>query len=249
MNTCWRVGSIPLRIALLTTLATSPAVAQADSARVVLIGTVRDTSGAPLERTRLTARGLLTLSDSLGRFILRDMPAGPATLAVRRLGFEPLDMAIEIRGGATQSVAVVMTALPQDLPGMTTSALLDVRLSDFYRHRQSGIGFFITRQEIEDRQADRISDILRRVPGTRLGSDRTGRAALRIKRSGGGRDCPPDIWVDGVRATGMSVDDVPLTDVEALEMYRGPAGLPPEMNNRFGNPACGALVIWTRLPG
>ena len=68
-------------------------------------------------------------------------------------------------------------------------------------------------------------------------------------RSGGGRDCPPDIWVDGVRATGMSVDDVPLTDVEALEMYRGPAGLPPEMNNRFGNPACGALVIWTRLPG
>jgi hypothetical protein len=45
------------------------------------------------------------------------------------------------------------------------------------------------------------------------------------------------------------VDDIGIHDVEALELYRGPAGLPPEFNDRLGRPNCGAIVIWTRLPG
>ena len=216
-----------------------------------LVGTVRDTTGVPIPQTRLTASGLLTVSDSAGRFSLGPLESGATTLLVRRLGFEPLDIGLTLAVGATQSLNVVMTVLPQDLPGMTTSAqtYADVRLRDFYRHRQSGIGYFLDRREIEAKNAQRISDILRRVPGTRMMPDRGGRTTMRMGRSMGGRDCPPDVWVDGVRAAGMQVDDVPLGDVEALELYRGPAGLPPEMNSRFGNPGCGALIIWTRLPG
>lgn len=183
--------------------------------------------------------------------MLAGLPGGAVTLMVRRLGFEPLDISVNVADGATQSLNVVLTMLAQDLPGMTTRAqtFADVRLRDFYRHRQSGIGYFFDRQEIENKKVQRISDLLRRLPGTRMMSDRTGRATMRMNRSMGGRDCPPDVWVDGVRATGMQVDDVPLGDVEALELYRGPAGLPPEMNSRLGNPGCGALIIWTRLPG
>ena len=44
----------------------------------------------------------------------------------------------------------------------------------------------------------------------RLTPDRMGgRSTLRSSRSGG-RDCPPDIWIDGVRAPGLNIDDVPL---------------------------------------
>ena len=46
----------------------------------------------------------------------------------------------------------------------------------------------------------------------------------------------------------MSIDDVGVHDVEAVEVYRGPSGLPPEFNDRFGHPACGSIVIWTRVP-
>jgi hypothetical protein len=45
------------------------------------------------------------------------------------------------------------------------------------------------------------------------------------------------------------VDDVPMIDVEAIEIYKGPSALPPELNTRLGNPGCGAVVIWTRVPG
>lgn len=250
MTKRWWVGVF----APVALMATAGAVAIAQGSivsRSTLVGTVRDTNGVPVPLTRLSTGILLTVSDSGGRFTLAGLPGGATTLSVRRLGFEPLDIAVDVPLGATQSLNVVLTVLPQDLPGMTTSAqtFADVRLRDFYRHRQSGIGYFFDRHEIEEKRVQRISDLLRRLPGTRIGNDRSGRTTMRMGRSSGGRDCPPDVWVDGVRATGMQVDDVPLGDVEALELYRGPAGLPPEMNSRLGNPACGALIIWTRLPG
>ena len=248
MKKTWRTVLFGGPLLLLVASAMS---AMAQASRATLVGTVRDTSGVPVPLTRLTSGGLLTLSDSVGRFKLAGLPGGATTLLVRRLGFEPIDISVEVVGGTTQSLNVVMTVLAQDLPGMTTQAqtFADVRLKDFYRHRQSGIGYFFDRQEIESKHLQRISDLLRRLPGTRMLQDRTGRPTMRMGRSMGGRDCPPDVWVDGVRASGMQVDDVPLGDVEALELYRGPAGLPPEMNSRLGNPSCGALIIWTRLPG
>jgi len=253
MTTSWRISwSLLLGVASVT----GAGLARAQSpipvrAAATLVGTVRDTTGVPIPLTRLTSSGFLTIADSLGRFTLVNLPAGAATLVVRRLGFEPIDISVQLREGVTQSLDVVLTALPVDLPGLTTNALslATVRLRDFYRHRQGGIGYFFDRNEIEEKHAQRISDVLRRVPGTRMTPERGGRQSMRMGRSSGGRDCPPDVWVDGVRAQGMGVDDVPLGDVEALELYRGPAGLPPEVNSRLGNPACGALIIWTRLPG
>lgn len=245
-----RTGSL-WRPLLLSIVFASNGLGQASRPRATLIGIVRDTAGVPVANTRLTTTGLMTLSDSAGRFSIGGLPSGNTAVFVRRLGFEPLDLSVRLLEGRTDSIDVVLTVLAQDLPGMTTTArtIADVRLADFYRHKQTGIGTFLDRMEIERRHAQRISDILRRIPGARVVSDRGGRSGVRMRGSGGGRDCPPDVWIDGVRAAGMSPDDIPLGDVEALEVYRGPAGVPPEMNTRLGNPACGAIVIWTRLPG
>jgi hypothetical protein len=87
------------------------------------------------------------------------------------------------------------------------------------------------------------------MPGVRIVTDRAGRAMLRMGRSSMGRDCPPEFWIDGIRAQFLGVDDVPVSDIEALEVYRGPSGLPPEFNSRFTNSQCGAVIIWTRVPG
>lgn len=228
----------------------APAAAAAQATLASLVGTVKDTAGVPISKARLEVGSTMALSDSTGRFMLPGLPSGSSKLLVRRLGFEPLDVTLDLVAGVTQSLEVVLTFLPQDLPGLTTTAssVADARMQDFYRHRKSGMGYFLDRKEIEEKHVARISDLLRRLPGTRVGSDRSGRQMLRMARNGI-RDCPPDMWVDGVRATGMQVDDLPLSDVEALELYRGPAGMPPELNTRLGNPACGALVIWTRVPG
>jgi hypothetical protein len=245
-------GCIGLFWTLLFLLATLPSSGLAQSTRAGLFGTVRDTGGTPVSMARLSTSGVLSISDSTGRFALADLSPGKVKLVVRRLGFEPLDIAVQLVAGRNDSLNVVLTLLPQDLPGVTTraDAMAEIQLASFYRHRHAGIGHFLDRKEIEAKRVQRLSDILRRIPGMRLTPDRMGgRSTLRSSRSGGGRDCPPDIWIDGVRAPGLNIDDVPLGDVEALEVYGGPAGLPPEMNSRLGNPACGVVVIWTRLPG
>lgn len=150
--------------------------------------------------------------------------------------------------GRTDSIRLVLSALPRQLEGVTADARLKPRLADFYRHRQNGQGTYFDRQQIEQKRVQRLSDLLRRVSGVRLAPDRTGRLLVRM-RSSGLRDCPPDFWIDGVRAPFLNVDDIPLSDIEALEVYRGSATLPPELIARLGNPACGAIVIWTRVPG
>jgi hypothetical protein len=230
--------------------ALGPAVALSQSGPS-LAGTVRDTTGAPIPMAQLLTSGIRVTSDSGGRFAFGVLPTGAATLMVRRIGFEPREMAIDLVGGRTDSLFIVLTMLPRELPEITTEtdALARIRLSHFYRHKQSGQGYFFDRKQIDERKVVRMSDLLRRLPGIRVGTDRNGRQIMRMGRSAGGRDCPPDFWVDGVRAAFMNVDDVPLIDVEALEVYKGPSGLPPELNTRLGNPGCGAIVIWTRVPG
>lgn len=236
----------PLAIAV--ALASS-ASAQATPAR--LIGSIRDTNGIPVPLAQVTVSGLRTVSDSGGRFILPGLPYGSVAVNVRRLGYEPRDTSVELAIGRVDSLFVVLAILPRELAGVLTEAdALDrARLAEFYRHKQGGGGTYIDRAQLEQSRVTRTSDLLRRLPGIKMGTDRAGRSVMRMGRAIGGRDCPPDFWIDGVRAAFMNVDDIPVHDIEALELYRGPSGLPPEYNSRFGNPGCGAVIIWTRLPG
>jgi hypothetical protein len=215
-----------------------------------LVGNVRDSLGGPVPLAQLSVSGVRSLSDSAGRFAMAGLPSGGATLQVRRLGFAPLDHQLELAGGRTDSVQLVLAMLPRELVEITSRASdrARARLTDFYRHRENGSGYYFDRREIEQRRVQRISDLLRRLPGVRVATDRTGRYVVRMTRAVSGRDCPPDFWIDGIRAPFLNVDDVPVVDVEALELYKGPSGIPPEYLGRLGSPGCGAVVIWTRVP-
>jgi hypothetical protein len=238
----WR----PLPLLLTVALAS---IARGQTGRASLSGVVRDTGRVPIPLAQVSIAGVSMATDSAGRFAFQGLTGGATRLTARRLGFEPHDRPFNLADDRADTVTIVLALLAHDLPGVTTSALGSARLFDFERHRLSGAGIYLDRQQIEARRAHYLSDVLRRIPGVRIMSDRNGRAVLRMGRTSGGRDCPPDFWIDGVRAQFFSVDDMPIADVEALEIYRGPSGLPPEYNGRLGNPSCGAVVIWTRVPG
>lgn len=243
MKWCGRIG----RQLALSLVVTSTATAQT---RTAVVGLIRDSSGAPVAQAHIASSGVRTISDSAGRFTMENLPTGRVALSVRRLGFEPADLFVQLFAGRRDSLIVVLTVLPVDLPGVITNvdAARGGRLAEFYRHRENGMGKYLDRKQLDAMRVSLTSDVLRRLPGVRLVPDRNGRYVLRMGRSGG-RNCPPDFWVDGIRAQFLNIDDLPLSDVEALEVYSGPGALPPEYNNRFGNPACGAVVIWTRVPG
>lgn len=249
----FRRGSAVLAIGALVLVIGPVFAARAQTSQSTgrLTGTVRDTSGVPVPSARVSSSGLLTLTDTTGRFVLPGLPFGSLDVHVRRLGFEPRDTSFVLVAGQPDSLMVVLAMIPRELEGVTTEAETRARrwLSEFHRRREGNVGTFLDRAQIEERHAQRLSDVMRRLPGVRISVDRAGRQQLRMGRSSGGRDCPPDFWIDGVRAAGLGVDDVPLQDVEAIEVYKGPSGIPPELNSRLGNPGCGAIVIWTRVPG
>jgi hypothetical protein len=86
------------------------------------------------------------------------------------------------------------------------------------------------------------------IPGTILSLGDNGRPTLHFSRVAR-NNCPPQYYVDGMQVTGFNIDDMPPGDVEAVELYAGSAGLPPEFNRMRSTAICGSVIIWTRIPG
>lgn len=242
LNCC---AVVILSIVSLATLGAQPVAAQGAS----LHGRVRDETGAPIGFALVTVADIRGIADSAGRFTFTNLAAGSTNVLIRRLGFSPRRVSVTLVDGRADSLDVILASFPIELAGINTEATTIGKLADFERHRVHGQGIYLDRAELEKRRTPRLSDVLRRVPGVRIVSDRSGRTLLRMGRSSSGRDCPPEFWIDGVRSQFLGVDDVPVSDIEALEIYRGPSGLPPEFNSRFSNAQCGAIIIWTRIPG
>ncbi len=248
-----------LRSALVATavvllLATTRANAQTtDIAHTgVVTGTVTDGAHQPIEQVEVSVVGgsATARTDTAGEFILAGLTPGRANLRFRRLGFEPVVLAAEIPMGDTTDVDVTLTVVAQQLKGVIVQAdaAKIVKLAEFEDRRRQGIGHFITRAQIEQRRPIRLSDMVRQVPGAVLVPGVARQSTLYFAGAPHQR-CPPQYWVDGIMITGFNIDDIDPADVEGIELYSGPAGLPPEYNRSRGNTICGLVLIWTRLPG
>lgn len=221
--------------------------------RTTVVGVVRDSSGAPVAQADVgipSLRVLVRTNDS-GVFQLRNVPQGPRSLSIRRLGYDPRELQVVALPGA-DTVRVVLRMQAAMLPGITVSEQ-DMRrriaIEDFYRRRARGPGSFITRDEIEARHASRTSDALRTLPGLEFARTRGGVTSVRfVSAAFKRRDCVPQIWLDGTRAPGLEVDELPVSDVEGIEVYDGPSTTPLQFS-QGAITSCGTIVIWSRVPG
>ena len=232
--------------------------AQAPATTTLLVGLVRDSAGKPIPNVEVWLRGsdLHTQTNDIGGFRLPNAPVGAVKITVRRLGFEQTTVDLTLRGGQTDSLVLALTSVAANLPGvlvedeaMTRSKRL---LAGFWDRRARGFGHFYTREDIEKRDPHDFADIVRMTPSVSVVYF-NGRKVIRFTRSAGIRgDCPPQYWVDGMRIENATPDEFPPQDVEAIELYAGSATIPPQFAPRiatFRTQTCGAIVIWTRLPG
>ena len=239
--------------ALLLLLAVTPAAAQEIRGRLL-----EDATGLPIEAAAVTLvdeKGVdlgTVLTDSAGQFLLRLPTGGRYTLRAERLGYEsvtggPLDAAtndtiqVEFR--------IAADAIPLD--PLVVIAQAKVRYLDrvgFYDRQRTGFGYFLTRKDIRMRYSQRMTDLLRSIPGVRVvGRPPSQDVVMR------GSNCLPQIVVDGVIARRggdralMYIDDfvIPM-DIEGLEVYRGASELPAEFGGKTSG--CGVIAIWTRDP-
>lgn len=190
---------------------------------------------------------VLTRTDAQGRFTLAKVPRGQYEVSVRRLGYQPATIKAVV-GDMSYSYDVTLIQRPAELSGVNVNADMKLRLGieDFYRRRAAGAGgTFFTRIDIAARNAHRTTDVLRNSPGVRIVSSRAGNGI----RFNGKRQCAPAIWLDGQEVRDMELDNIPVTDIEGMEIYSGPSTTPMQFSHGWSRTDCGAIVIWTRIPG
>jgi hypothetical protein len=217
-------------------------------------GLVTDSAGRPLGSAdvSISARRLLTRTDDQGRFSFGNLDPGEVEIGVRRLGFEPAKVFLMVTVVAIDSVTVKLVAQAYELEGVDVSAGAKRRregIEDFYRRRVRGMGVYFTRADIISRNASRPSDMVRSTPGVQLVRTRSGQGIRFMTSQGQRRECIPVIWVDGQRANGLELDDIPIHDIEGIELYQGPSTTPMQFSQATSVATCGTIVVWSRPPG
>jgi hypothetical protein len=187
-------------------------------------------------------------SDSSGAVFIGNLPEGKLEIAVRHLNFFPERFFVEVRNQEIVSVEVELSGRSTQLAGVSVTASRHPFFQGFDQRKARGIGTFITRDQIDDRNTSKSSDLFRTMPSVRLVRAGSG-MGIRFPQSGmvrrGPAFCAPLIWVDGQQAPGLEIDDLLATDIHAIEIYRGPATTPAQFATNGSTP-CGTVVVWTR---
>ena len=241
-----------LTLAIAGVLAFAGGPTASAQSQATLSGLVRDSAGMPVvgADVAVVALRLLVRTDDRGRFLLSKVSQGDLELNVRRLGFQPATIPVTITSPA-DSVVVLLEPQVAILSGIEVSER-DMKkmlwIEDFYRRRVSGMGKYVTRDEIEARHAVRLSDAVRNVPGIVFVRMRGGSGIRFASAPTTRRDCVPQIFMDGVRMANIELDEISARDVEGVELYHGPSTTPMRFSQGAVS-SCGTIVIWTRVPG
>ncbi|MDB4878703.1 MAG: TonB-dependent receptor plug [Gemmatimonadetes bacterium] len=207
-----------------------------------LDGTVRDRAGRGVADALVRVAGTLSSArtDTTGRFALSGLPAGTQLLEVRRIGYLLGQHPVELRSDrlVTQDLALLKV---ETLDSILVLAQR-VRYREFEGRAglRAGVGTFYRARDLEKLGPTETADILRRVTGFSVVGSGLG-ARLRSTRGAVSllRDCEPNVVIDNMQH--QEINLVLPADIAGLEIYRGPAGAPPEYDA-----TCGVVVIWTK---
>jgi hypothetical protein len=169
--------------------------------------------------------------------------------------------ALLAEGDTLESIVVMERAALELAPVEVTVSNVPPGMERFAERRARGLGTYWDSKVMRSSEHRRLAEMLTSVSGVRpLFSG--GAQVATIRRGGGGipmnrgeRPCYMAVWLDGVRifapsALGPTPNSVPdlnkfkVHDLEAVEIYPGPATLPPELSGTGG--MCGAIVLWSR---
>ncbi|MGH7502039.1 MAG: carboxypeptidase-like regulatory domain-containing protein [Longimicrobiales bacterium] len=210
-----------------------------------LVGHVVDhENGRPLAGARVGLRDseLEAVSDNQGFFQINDIPPGLHGIDVELIGYETRSAPLRVLPAQTLEAEIRMSTRPIELPPLEVS-IRSPRLEDvgFYQRRDEfgSQGRFITRDVIERRNPQTMTDLLYNQPGIRVDHVTTGVRRVWVPRNQG---CTPMLYIDGVRHDNRDFDVARPATIEGIEIYIG-ANLPIQYKAMTD---CGAIVVWTR---
>jgi len=191
----------------------------------VLHGHLRDAeTNAPVAEAEVRIDvhgGYRARSDGIGHFTVRGLPAGPAALSIRRVGYAPVDTVVAILAEGVTELDLGIRAVPFTVETVEVHAERD--------ERGPGTAALSLRgRELDDRRGQTVASTLEGLPG--VASRTMGVATARpvIRGLGGNRLA---ILEDGATTGDLSAtadDHAVVLDplaAERIEVIRGPAAL------------------------
>ena len=255
-----RVTVCAFAILCLQSVTATPARAQASG---ILTGVVTTEDASPIRLARVSIAGtpLNVVTESDGTFRLLGVPAGVQTIEVKLLGYAPLAVPIEVLGGESLHLKLLLTANAVTLGPVEVRADSGMTplMKGFMARKARGDGVFFDRDQIAAMQPRSFTDVLRRVAGIQIhsGIDRYGAGGVvEMSRNSRGmlnRVCPVVFYLNGspFPMTGDGNNGsinhfIAPEEVVGVEVYSGTARIPQQFNSGMYNTRCGVIVIWTR---
>jgi hypothetical protein len=231
-------------------------------------------------------RRLVTRTDSAGRYDVCGLPDGVRLTAIvtsedRRSA--PVQLVLPADEVSVLDVVVgrptvVASAAPASAAAPVSAAASrrvtrNRTMMEFERRRRRGNGAYLTRQQIDQLHASRLTDLLRTLPGVSVEPNEGGALVVELRRaksfviepvavarddSSGSRGapaqtsgqlnvrkCPAAFQVDGLPIDGGGTADIEVRPetIGAIEVYSG-GQVPIELG--VHNAECGVIMIWTR---
>jgi protocatechuate 3,4-dioxygenase beta subunit len=214
-----------------------------------LSGTVLNETGRPVSDAivEVWRTGISTRTDESGHFQLASLPVGTHALEVRRIGFAPQQLPVQLASRSPTSVNVVLEKPVRLLDAVRVSArtLYSRRGREIEERRRRGFGHFIMREELERHPSARVTDVLRRVPGVRVYPGPTGDLVTFASAQRISGPCRPTVFLDGHKlGSGQDLDALTtVSSLEAIEVYPRATQVPVE----YWGDGCGVIVLWTRV--
>jgi hypothetical protein len=219
----------------------------------LLTGSVIGPDRKPLAgaRVAIDEDNVATVSDAAGHFALRGARSGTRAVTVRKIGFQPAEIAIDLSARRPKEVVLELQNAVRVLEAVRVTALRDIGLQKvgFTERQRIVAGRFFTPQEIESRNPLRLNYLLESASMLRAKRTNDGRRIITGRRGGCVR-----YFVDGHRITEANPTDFEAlpdsylsgAELGAVEVY-DPLSAPAEYIalSRTGD-TCSIVVIWTK---
>ena len=218
---------------------------------VALDGKVVDSAGAPVANATvgIASSDASTITDAEGRFELFRLKPGTQLVTVRKIGWEAVDLTVNLSARAPQHVTVTLGTIPQILAAVRVSGnrVPGLERVGFNQRKKLASGSFFTPEQIAIRKPENITSLLSGIAFLRTTARNDGERAV----SGRFGDCVR-YWVDGVLTRSAPADSVerlpdswlPIAEVKAVEVYSR-FETPPEFIASANGAQCNVVVIWT----
>jgi hypothetical protein len=211
---------------------------------------VRDSTGRSIAGAELTVEGTSVrgVTDERGELRFNAVRGGPATVRIRRLGFQPKNLDIIVDSHVPATSVVTLAPIAQRLSPIVVLGGKNYtgRMAGFYQRRDLGIGHFVSREKIEHDNPGQLTDVFRRLPGVQITSTRFIKNAIRFRGNSG--SCWPLVWLDGapLPTAEFDLDFLAPSSIEGIEVYSGISQVPPQFMGSRGLGSCGVIVVWSR---